>query len=51
MQAGETDPAHGRRIRDCRFFAENSASIALGIEHAVIDGAAAVNGAYIDAAE
>ncbi len=51
LQAGETDPAHGRRIRDCRFFAENSASIALGIEHAVIDGASAVNGAYIDAAE
>jgi acyl-CoA dehydrogenase len=51
MQAGETDPAHGRRIRDCRFFAENSASISLGIEHAVIDGAASVNGAYVDAAE
>jgi acyl-CoA dehydrogenase len=51
MQQGETDPAHGSRIRDCRFFAENSASIALGIEHAVIDGAAAVNGAYVDAAE
>ncbi len=51
LQAGETDPAHGRRIRDCRFFAENSASIAQGIEHAVVDGAAAVNGAYIDAAE
>jgi acyl-CoA dehydrogenase len=51
MQAGETDPAHGQRIRDCRFFAENSASISQGIEHAVIDGAAAVNGAYVDAAE
>ena len=51
MQAGESDPAHGRRIRDCRFFAENSASIALGIEHAVVDGAQAVNSAYIDAAE
>jgi acyl-CoA dehydrogenase len=51
MQGGDSDPAHGRRIRDCRFFAENSASIALGIEHAVIDGAAAVNGAYVDAAE
>ena len=22
MQSGESDPAHGRRIRDCRFFAE-----------------------------
>jgi butyryl-CoA dehydrogenase len=51
MQAGESDPAHGRRISDCRFFAENSASIAAGIEHAVVDGAAAVNGAYVDAAE
>jgi acyl-CoA dehydrogenase len=51
LQAGETDPAHGRRIRDCRFFAENSASIAMGIEHAVIDGAAAVNAAFVHAAE
>ncbi len=51
MQGGDTDPAHGVRIRDCRFFAENSASIALGIEHAVVDGAAAVNGAYVNAAE
>jgi acyl-CoA dehydrogenase len=51
MQAGETDPAHGARIRDCRFFAENSASIASGIESAVIDGATAVNGAYVNAAE
>ncbi len=23
---GESDPAHGRRIRDCRFFAENTAT-------------------------
>jgi acyl-CoA dehydrogenase len=51
MQGGDTDPAHGRRIRDCRFFAENVASISQGIEHAVVDGAAAVNGAYVDAAE
>jgi len=51
MQAGESDPAHGRRIRDCRFFAENTASGAQGLEHAVIDGAAAVNGAFVDAAE
>jgi acyl-CoA dehydrogenase len=51
MQGGDADPAHSRRIRDCRFFAENSASIAAGIESAVIDGAAAVNGAYLDAAE
>jgi acyl-CoA dehydrogenase len=51
MQTGDTDPAHGRRIRDCRFFAENSASISQGIEHAVIDGAQAVNTAFVDAAE
>ncbi|MGL5136575.1 MAG: acyl-CoA dehydrogenase, partial [Beijerinckiaceae bacterium] len=51
MQAGDSDPAHGRRISDCRFFAENSASAAAGIEHAVVDGAASVNGAYLDAAE
>jgi acyl-CoA dehydrogenase len=51
MQAGETDPAHAMRIRDCRFFAENSASLAQGVEHAVVDGAAAVNSAFVDAAE
>ncbi len=51
LQAGESDPAHGRRIRDCRFFAENTASGAAGLEHAVIDGAASVNGAFLDAAE
>jgi len=51
IQAGETDPAHERRIRDCRFFAENTASGAVGLEHAVVDGAAAVNGAFADAAE
>jgi butyryl-CoA dehydrogenase len=51
LQAGETDPAHGRRIRDCRFFAENTTSAAPGLEHAVVDGAAAVNGAFVDAAE
>ncbi len=51
MQDGDSNPAHDRRIRDCRFYAENTASIALGIEHSVIDGAAAVNGAYLDAAE
>jgi butyryl-CoA dehydrogenase len=51
LQAGESDPAHGRRIRDCRFFAENTASGAGGLEAAVVDGAAAVNGAFLDAAE
>jgi butyryl-CoA dehydrogenase len=50
-QAGDADPAHGVRIRDCRFFAENSASIAQGIEHAVIDGAPSINAAFVDAAE
>jgi acyl-CoA dehydrogenase len=51
MQAGETDPLHARRIRDCRFFAEQSASAAAGIELAVIDGAAAINNSFVDAAE
>jgi acyl-CoA dehydrogenase len=51
MQASDTDPANGRRIADCRFFAENSASIAQGIESSVIEGASAINSAYLDAAE
>ena len=51
LQAGETDPAHDQRIRDCRFFAENSAALAHGIENAVIDGAAAINGIFVAAAE
>jgi pyruvate/2-oxoglutarate dehydrogenase complex dihydrolipoamide acyltransferase (E2) component len=51
MTEGDADPAHGRRIRDCRFYAENSASIAAGIESAVIEGADAVNGAFVAAAE
>jgi alkylation response protein AidB-like acyl-CoA dehydrogenase len=38
------------RIRDARFFAENAASIAAGIEAAVVDGADAINGAYGEAA-
>jgi acyl-CoA dehydrogenase len=51
LQAGDGDPAHGRRIRDFRFFAENTAVAAGGLEQAVVDGAAAVNGAFAEAAE
>lgn len=51
MAEGDGDPAHGARIRDARFFAENSASIAAGIEAAVTEGAEGVNGAYVAAAE
>jgi acyl-CoA dehydrogenase len=51
QQQSDTDPLHAARIRACRFYAENTASIAAGIESAVIDGAAAVNDAYMTAAE
>jgi butyryl-CoA dehydrogenase len=51
MQAGDSDPAHGQRIRDCRFFAEQATSVAPGIESAVIEGAEAITGAYANAAE
>jgi len=45
---GDTDPAHGRRIADLRFFAETHSSTAGGLELSVVEGAAAVNGAYAD---
>jgi acyl-CoA dehydrogenase len=51
LQSGETDPLHAARIRNCRFYAENTASIATGIETAVTEGADAVNAAYVSAAE
>ncbi len=38
-KAGEGDPAHAGRIALCRFFAENIASGAQGLEDAVIGGA------------
>ncbi len=48
--AGDSDPAHAERQRDCRFFIENQTSLAEGLETAVTDGADAVNGAFGDAA-
>ena len=46
MAAGETDPRHQDRIRDARFFAENLASAASGLEASVLDGADAINAAF-----
>ncbi|MGU3536970.1 acyl-CoA dehydrogenase [Methylobacterium sp. A54F] len=40
LKAGETDPAHAARIALARFFAENLAVAAGGLEQAVIDGGA-----------
>jgi alkylation response protein AidB-like acyl-CoA dehydrogenase len=51
LAAGETDPRHTRRIGDARFFAENVASGAGGLEIAVLEGGEAVNAAFQDAAE
>ncbi len=51
LAEGETSPAHGRRIQDMRFFMENQASLAEGLECAIVEGADAVNGAYAEAAE
>jgi acyl-CoA dehydrogenase len=48
MAAGETDPRHPARIRDARFFAENLASAAPGFEASVLDGADAINAAFVD---
>ena len=36
---GDTDPAHGGRIALCRFFAENIAVGAKGLEETVMSGA------------
>ena len=43
--AGDTDPAHPARIALCRFFAENVATAARGLEESVIFGAAFVEDA------
>jgi alkylation response protein AidB-like acyl-CoA dehydrogenase len=51
ISAGDTDPRHPVRIRDARFFAENLASGAGGLEASVLDGADAVNAAFREAAE
>ena len=46
LATGDSDPAHTTRIRDARFFAENLASGASGLEYAIFDGADAINAAY-----
>ncbi|MFL5115200.1 MAG: acyl-CoA dehydrogenase [Microvirga sp.] len=43
--AGDSDPAHPARIALCRFFAENVATAARGLEESVIYGAAFVEDA------
>ncbi len=48
--AGDADPAHAQRLRDCRFFIENQTALAEGLEAAITEGAEAVNAAYGDAA-
>jgi butyryl-CoA dehydrogenase len=42
LQAGDTDPAHPARIVLCRFFAENVATGARGLEESILSGAAFV---------
>jgi acyl-CoA dehydrogenase len=44
-QAGDADPAHAGRIATCRFFAENIAVGAAGLEQSVIAGAGFVDDA------
>ncbi|KAF0230381.1 MAG: acyl-CoA dehydrogenase domain-containing [Beijerinckiaceae bacterium] len=48
ISAGDSDPRHALRIRDARFFAENLASAAPGIEASVLDGAEAINAAFAE---
>ena len=50
LASGSTDEAHRRRIADARFFAENHAATAGGLETSILTGADAVNEAYGDAA-
>ena len=45
MQAGETNPAHSARIALCRFFAENIASAAPGLEQSILTGSGFVQDA------
>jgi acyl-CoA dehydrogenase len=45
VAAGESDPAHPARIALCRFFAENIATGARGLEESVISGAGFVEDA------
>jgi acyl-CoA dehydrogenase len=46
LSVGETDARHARRIGDARFFAENFASAAEGLELSVIEGGEAINAAF-----
>ncbi len=45
--AGDTDPAHAARIATCRFFAENIATAARGLEASVLSGAGFVHDASL----
>jgi butyryl-CoA dehydrogenase len=47
VRAGDTDPAHPARIAICRFFAENIASGARGLEDSVLSGAGFVQDAPV----
>ncbi|HEX2727688.1 MAG TPA: acyl-CoA dehydrogenase, partial [Beijerinckiaceae bacterium] len=47
MQAGDSDPAHPARIALCRFFAENVATAARGLEDSINSGAGFVQDAPI----
>ncbi len=51
VAAGISDGAHGRALRDCRFFIENFSVAAAGLETSITEGAEAINGAYLEAAE
>ena len=47
MAGGDRDPAHPARIALCRFFAENLATAAPGLEHNVLAGAGFVDDASL----
>jgi butyryl-CoA dehydrogenase len=47
MQAGDGDPAHPARIALCRFFAENVATAAPGLEDSILSGAGFVQDASL----
>ena len=51
LAAGESDGVYHRALRDCRFFIENVTIAANGLETSVTEGADAVTGAYLEAAE
>ena len=51
VAAGESDGVYHRVLRDCRFFIENMTIAANGLEISVTEGADAVTGAYLEAAE